>query len=87
MTRWRLFQVAIGKLPVLTIYGDQFDTPDGSGVRDYIHIVDLARGHVKALDHIKKEGFCFLLCSFPIASLQDTLERRFTILALERDIL
>lgn len=46
-------QVAIGKLPVLTIYGDQFDTVDGTGVRDYIHVVDLAKGHVKAFDRIK----------------------------------
>ncbi|KAK0422674.1 hypothetical protein QR680_007714 [Steinernema hermaphroditum] len=49
-------QVAIGKLPVLTVYGDKFDTPDGTGVRDYIHIVDLAKGHVASLDRIKKEG-------------------------------
>ncbi|KIH56531.1 UDP-glucose 4-epimerase, partial [Ancylostoma duodenale] len=48
--------VAIGKLPVLKIFGDKWDTPDGTGVRDYIHIVDLARGHVKALDRIKKLG-------------------------------
>lgn len=41
--------MAVGKLPVLTIYGDQFDTPDGTGVRDFIHIVDLAKGHVAAL--------------------------------------
>lgn len=42
-------QVAIGKLPVLTIYGDKFNTPDGTGIRDFIHIVDLAKGHVAAL--------------------------------------
>ncbi|KAI6197989.1 UDP-N-acetylglucosamine 4-epimerase [Aphelenchoides besseyi] len=42
-------QVAIGKLKELTIYGDKFDTPDGTGVRDYIHITDLAKGHVAAL--------------------------------------
>ena len=47
-------QVCIGRLPVLKIYGDKFDTPDGTGVRDYIHIMDLARGHVSALDRIKK---------------------------------
>ncbi|VDM71607.1 unnamed protein product [Strongylus vulgaris] len=51
-------QVAIGKLPVLKIFGDKWDTPDGTGVRDFIHIVDLARGHVKALDRIKKLGLC-----------------------------
>ncbi|TKR94844.1 hypothetical protein L596_009079 [Steinernema carpocapsae] len=49
-------QVAIGKLPVLTIFGDKWDTPDGTGVRDYIHIVDLAKGHVASLDRIKKQG-------------------------------
>ncbi|KJH53475.1 UDP-glucose 4-epimerase [Dictyocaulus viviparus] len=49
-------QVAIGKLPVLKIFGDKWNTPDGTGVRDFIHVVDLARGHVKALDRIRKEG-------------------------------
>uniref|UniRef100_A0AC34F4W4 UDP-glucose 4-epimerase n=1 Tax=Panagrolaimus sp. ES5 TaxID=591445 RepID=A0AC34F4W4_9BILA len=49
-------QVAIGKLPVVKIFGNKFDTPDGTGVRDYIHIVDLARGHVSALDRISREG-------------------------------
>lgn len=45
-------QVAIGKLPYLNVYGNDYDTPDGTGVRDYIHVVDLALGHIKALDHI-----------------------------------
>lgn len=45
-------QVAIGKLPALSVFGDDYDTPDGTGVRDYIHVVDLAEGHVKALDNI-----------------------------------
>ena len=44
-------QVAIGKLPKLSIFGDDYDTPDGTGVRDYIHVVDLARGHVKAVGY------------------------------------
>jgi UDP-glucose 4-epimerase len=43
-------QVAVGKLPELSVFGDDYDTPDGTGVRDYIHVVDLARGHVAALD-------------------------------------
>ncbi|VDK42303.1 unnamed protein product [Anisakis simplex] len=47
-------QVAIGRLPYLTVYGDKFPTPDGTGVRDYIHVVDLARGHVAAFDRIKR---------------------------------
>ena len=42
-------QVAIGKRPELGVFGDDYDTPDGTGVRDYIHVVDLARGHVAAL--------------------------------------
>lgn len=44
-------QVAIGKLPCLSVYGDDYNTPDGTGVRDYIHVVDLAMGHLKAIDY------------------------------------
>ena len=43
-------QVAVGKLPSVGVFGDDYPTPDGTGVRDYIHVVDLARGHVAALD-------------------------------------
>ncbi len=42
-------QVAVGKLEKLGVFGNDYDTPDGTGVRDYIHVVDLARGHVKAM--------------------------------------
>lgn len=45
-------QVAVGKLPELGVFGDDYDTPDGTGVRDYIHVVDLAIGHVLALKKI-----------------------------------
>jgi UDP-glucose 4-epimerase len=45
-------QVAVGKLPCLSVFGDDYDTVDGTGVRDYIHVVDLARGHVCALDKV-----------------------------------
>lgn len=45
-------QVAVGKLARLSVFGDDYDTPDGTGVRDYIHVVDLARGHVKAIAKI-----------------------------------
>ena len=45
-------QVAIGKLERLSVWGDDYDTRDGTGVRDYIHVVDLARGHVKALEKL-----------------------------------
>ena len=47
-------QVAVGKLPCLGVFGDDYDTPDGTGVRDYIHVVDLAKGHVKAINKIKE---------------------------------
>ena len=48
-------QVAIGKLPYLNVFGDDYDTHDGTGVRDYIHVVDLAIGHVKAVEKILKD--------------------------------
>ncbi len=47
-------QVAVGKLDHLNVFGNDYDTPDGTGVRDYIHVVDLARGHVKALAAVEK---------------------------------
>ncbi len=46
-------QVAVGKLEKLRVFGDDYDTPDGTGVRDYIHVVDLAKGHIAALKHMK----------------------------------
>ena len=50
-------QVAVGKLEKLGVFGDDYDTPDGTGVRDYIHVVDLARGHVKAIQKLAdKDG-------------------------------
>ena len=45
-------QVAIGKLECVGVFGNDYDTPDGTGVRDYIHVVDLARGHVKAINKL-----------------------------------
>lgn len=45
-------KVAIGELKELSVFGDDYDTPDGTGVRDYIHVVDLAKGHIKALEKI-----------------------------------
>ena len=49
-------RVASGKLKELSIFGDDYDTPDGTGVRDYIHVVDLAKGHVKAIKKLNKEN-------------------------------
>ena len=51
-------QVAIGKLECLNVCGNDYPTPDGTGVRDYIHVVDLALGHIKALDRLLKEKGC-----------------------------
>ncbi|SEL20711.1 UDP-galactose 4-epimerase [Carnobacterium iners] len=45
-------QVAVGKREKLSIFGDDYDTPDGTGVRDYIHVVDLAKGHLKAVEKV-----------------------------------
>ncbi len=49
-------QVATGKLEKIHVFGNDYDTPDGTGVRDYIHVVDLALGHIAALEHIKNPG-------------------------------
>ena len=49
-------KVAAGILPELSIFGNDYDTKDGTGVRDYIHVVDLAKGHLLALDKLNKEG-------------------------------
>jgi UDP-glucose 4-epimerase len=49
-------QVAVGKLKEVGVFGNDYDTPDGTGVRDYIHVVDLAKGHVKALSQIEKKA-------------------------------
>jgi UDP-glucose 4-epimerase len=51
-------QVAIGKLECLNVCGNDYPTPDGTGVRDYIHVVDLAIGHIKALDRLLKVKGC-----------------------------
>lgn len=50
-----LSQVAIGKLPILSVFGNDYPTHDGTGVRDYIHVVDLAQGHIKALQYLMSQ--------------------------------
>lgn len=51
-------KVAVGKLPELSVFGDDYDTPDGTGIRDYIHVVDLAKGHIAALKKTEElKGF------------------------------
>ncbi len=49
-------QVAVGKLNEVNVFGSDYSTPDGTGVRDYIHVVDLARGHLKALEKVKSSS-------------------------------
>lgn len=51
-----VMQVAVGKLERLGVFGNDYDTPDGTGVRDYIHVVDLAAGHVKAVEKLKEKA-------------------------------
>lgn len=50
-----VMQVALGIRPWLCVWGDDYDTPDGTGVRDYIHVVDLAKGHIKAYEKLKEK--------------------------------
>jgi UDP-glucose 4-epimerase len=49
-------QVAIGKREKLVIWGNDYDTPDGTGIRDFVHVADLASGHLSALSHLKQPG-------------------------------
>ncbi|MBQ9850256.1 MAG: UDP-glucose 4-epimerase GalE [Clostridia bacterium] len=51
-------QVAIGRREFLSVFGDDYDTPDGTGIRDYIHVVDLALGHIKAVEKVLAEKSC-----------------------------
>jgi len=53
-------QVAVGKLEALAVFGDDYDTKDGTGVRDYIHVVDLALGHLKALERIENSAGTYI---------------------------
>jgi UDP-glucose 4-epimerase len=54
-------QVAVGRRDFLNVWGKDYDTPDGTGVRDYIHVVDLALGHVKALELLQKNAECLAI--------------------------
>ena len=50
-----IVQVAAGERPFLQVFGDDYDTPDGTGVRDYVHVLDLVEGHIAALDFLQKQ--------------------------------
>ena len=66
-------QVAVGKRKALTIFGDDYETPDGTGLRDYIHVVDLARAHVAALDYAARTpgAHCFNIGTGQSQSVRD----------------
>ena len=55
-----IVKVALGELPYLNVYGNDYDTKDGTGVRDYIHVLDLAAGHISAIDKIKDKSGVFI---------------------------
>jgi UDP-glucose 4-epimerase len=61
-------QTAMGNLECLNIFGSDYDTPDGTGVRDYIHVIDLADAHVKALDYIHSSSFTMQNSTFNIGT-------------------
>ena len=67
-----IVKVATKKLKELSIFGNDYDTPDGTGVRDYIHVIDLAKGHVKAIDKIKNSGI--LVCNLGTGNGYSVLE-------------
>jgi UDP-glucose 4-epimerase len=51
-----IIKVANGELPILSVFGNDYETKDGTGVRDYIHVVDLAKGHIKAIEKVSKKA-------------------------------
>jgi len=67
-------QVAVGKLEKVSVFGDDYDTADGTGVRDYIHVVDLAKGHVAALNHSKAGVEAYNLCTGKGTSVLELIE-------------
>jgi len=74
-----IYQVAIGKLPVVNVYGTDYPTKDGTGVRDYIHVMDLAEGHVAAIKKYFEPGFyCYNLgtgIGYSVSEIIKTFER------------
>ena len=73
-------QVAVGKLECVGVFGDDYPTPDGTGVRDYIHVVDLARGHVAACNYLMQHSGCEVFnlgtgTGYSVLDLVNTFER------------
>lgn len=67
-------RVAIGKMPQLSIYGEDYDTPDGTGLRDFIHVSDLAAGHVAALEHAQPGKAIYNLGTGTPVSVKELIE-------------
>lgn len=76
-----MVKVALGKLPQLNIFGNDYDTPDGTGVRDYIHIMDLAEGHICAIQKVESAPAGFEVdnlgsgCGYSVLNLVDTFNK------------
>ena len=73
-----IVRVANGELEILSVFGDDYDTPDGTGVRDYIHVVDLAKGHLKAIEHATKGINYYNLgtgCGYSVLDLVNNFEK------------
>jgi UDP-glucose 4-epimerase len=73
-------QTAIGRRPYLSIYGNDYETQDGTGVRDYIHVVDLAKGHVAAVKYVKAHAGCEVFnlgtgCGYSVLEMVETFKR------------
>ncbi len=73
-------QVAVGKREKLSVFGNDYPTPDGSGVRDYIHVVDLAKGHVAAIKYILKNKGCEVFnlgtgCGYSVLQMVENFEK------------
>ena len=74
-------KVASGKLECLSVFGNDYDTKDGTGVRDYIHVVDLAKGHIKAVEKLDKEKnglYIYNLgtgCGYSVLDMINTFEK------------
>jgi UDP-glucose 4-epimerase len=73
MYRCTFSQVAVGRREYLSVYGDDYGTPDGTGIRDYIHVSDLASGHVAALKKLRSGGECMSCITHFISALHSIL--------------
>ena len=74
----RIIDVALGKMEKITIFGTDYPTKDGTGIRDYIHVVDLAKGHIKALEHMGKGAAVYNLgtgTGYSVMELVDTFNK------------